>query len=87
MKTRKIQVNVGRRVETGPVKIGDDWPGVFIRSDNAVNYAMCLEAVLREYPRCHNKHVLEQLTDLLRSGWTNEEADKPSWARKDDECL
>lgn len=25
----------GGRVETGPVQFGDDWPGVFIRGDNA----------------------------------------------------
>lgn len=25
----------GGRVETGPVQFGEDWPGVFIRGDNA----------------------------------------------------
>lgn len=24
------------RVETGPVQFGNDWPGVFIRGDNAI---------------------------------------------------
>lgn len=27
---------VEERVETGPVAFGDDWPGVFIRGDNAL---------------------------------------------------
>jgi len=35
------------RVETGPVQFGDDWPGVFIRGDNAAMHAMNLEAVCR----------------------------------------
>lgn len=28
------------RVETGVVQFGDDWPGVFIRGDNAAYYSM-----------------------------------------------
>jgi len=36
------------RVETGPVQFGDDWPGVFIRGDNAANCAMLLHAVITE---------------------------------------
>ena len=34
------------RVETGPIMFGDDWPGVFIRGDNAHYYAMALQTVL-----------------------------------------
>ena len=34
------------RVETGPVRFGDDWPGVFIRGDNAGYYAMALKQYL-----------------------------------------
>ena len=34
------------RVESGAVQFGDDWPGVFIRGDNAGYYAMSLAAVL-----------------------------------------
>ncbi|MEN8764135.1 MAG: hypothetical protein ABF290_17120 [Thiogranum sp.] len=30
------------RVETGPVQFGDDWPGIFIRGDNAAHYALML---------------------------------------------
>lgn len=36
------------RVETGPVRFGDDWPGTFIRGDSAVNYAWHLRALLVE---------------------------------------
>lgn len=34
------------RVETGPVQFGDDWPGVFIRGDNAAYYAMVLRTFI-----------------------------------------
>ena len=38
--------SVGKRVETGSVQFGEDWPGVFIRGDHAFHYAMHLETVL-----------------------------------------
>ena len=39
------------RVETGTVKFGDDWTGVFIRGDNAFGYAQSLRAlVVRSHP-------------------------------------
>lgn len=38
----------GNRLETGPIKFGDDWPGVFIRGDNALFYAIALERCLKE---------------------------------------
>lgn len=36
------------RPETGPMQFGDDWPGTFIRGDNAAFYANSLRAVLRD---------------------------------------
>lgn len=35
-----------RRAETGSIQFGDDWPGVFIRGDNAMYYAMQLQMLL-----------------------------------------
>lgn len=35
------------RVETGSVQFGDDWPGTFIRGDNAGYYALILGSVLK----------------------------------------
>lgn len=35
----------GRPVETGPVRFGDDYMGVFIRGDNAFYYRMYLENI------------------------------------------
>ena len=36
------------RAETGPMRFGDDWRGVFIRGDNASTYAEMLKLVLSE---------------------------------------
>ena len=34
------------RVETGPGQFGDDWPGVFIRGDQAGYYGMLLQMAM-----------------------------------------
>jgi len=34
------------RMETGLVQWGEDWPGVFIRGDNAMNYSYALRRVI-----------------------------------------
>jgi len=34
------------RTATGPLKFGDDWPGVFIRGDEALGYAGKLRMLL-----------------------------------------
>lgn len=41
---------VRERVETGPVQFGDDWPGVFIRGDNAAGFALALKDLLIASP-------------------------------------
>jgi hypothetical protein len=41
---------VSERVETGPLQFGDDWPGVFIRGDNALSDAQMLEMALPYLP-------------------------------------
>lgn len=38
---------VDDRVETGPTQFGDDWPGIFIRGDDAMMYAMLLSSVIK----------------------------------------
>lgn len=37
------------RAETGRIQFGDDWPGIFIRGDNAAGYGMALENLLSMY--------------------------------------
>ncbi len=38
------------RVETGVVQFGNDWPGVFVRGDNALGYALALDACKSDDP-------------------------------------
>lgn len=56
----------GGRVETGPVQFGDDWPGIFIRGDNAAYYAMTLRSVLETGGTVLERGMLESLYDGLR---------------------
>lgn len=39
---------VDERVETGAVQFGDDWPGTFIRGDNAAFYALNLDRLIQQ---------------------------------------
>ncbi len=34
------------RPETGPMQFGDDWPGLFIRGDNAFGYSLALNTAI-----------------------------------------
>jgi hypothetical protein len=42
--TKKIAID--ERVPTGALQFGDDWPGVFIRGDEAIGYALMLHDLL-----------------------------------------
>jgi hypothetical protein len=53
------------RVETGPVQFGDDWPGVFIRGDNAFGYVGALDAVLRKVDDPMAQILVQSLRDVL----------------------
>ena len=79
---QKISVELpeNSRLETGVVQVNQDWPGVFIRGDNAFGYARFLDAAvkqLREYQNqnhnCQDLSLamalvnLESLRDLLES--------------------
>ena len=55
-----------RRAETGPMAFGNDWPGIFIRGDNAGYYSMILSQYLKNPEGNHfGKQMLEGLADLL----------------------
>lgn len=61
------------RVETGPVQFNDDWPGVFIRGDNAAYLAICLDSALRElssqdtsFESAFHLNALQHLLELLK---------------------
>lgn len=66
MEIRKIDAAIGTRLETGPVQVNQDWPGVFIRGDNAAYYSMHLRAMLDGKQDAFTPHVLEGLYKLLQ---------------------
>jgi hypothetical protein len=59
------------RPETGPMQFGDDWPGIFIRGDNALHYAMVLRQVIETMSKTEGpwwyRAVLEGLASDLAS--------------------
>lgn len=61
------------RLETGVVQEGDDWPGVFIRGDNAFAFRMAIDNVLGRLPigatvgDMVSTKSLEELRDWLAS--------------------
>ena len=38
------------RMESGPVQFGDDWPGIFLRGDNAIGIAIVLNGIADMLP-------------------------------------
>lgn len=57
-----------RRVETGAIRFGDDWAGIFIRGDNALAMSIHLRSLL-DNPAISwiDKHTLEQYIKLLQN--------------------
>jgi hypothetical protein len=59
---------VDRRLETGVVSCGDDWPGVFIRGDNALmKYAPAIRGLLAGSSDPFHRAACEGLLRLLLS--------------------
>lgn len=50
LRTRMLPALTDGRPETGPMQFGEDWPGVFIRGDNAIWYAQAVRAALMFLP-------------------------------------
>lgn len=46
------------RVETGAVQFGDDWPGLFIRGDDAIMLAAAMRRVIAGMDKDHSAKVL-----------------------------
>ncbi len=64
---RQIITEDEDRVETGSLQINDDWPGIFIRGDNALYYSMTLQSFLEGETGPINRMGLEALMKLLGS--------------------
>lgn len=54
------------RVETGVVQFGEDWPGVFIRGDNAAMYALALSNLIEGKAEPLDKAYVGGLVLLLQ---------------------
>jgi hypothetical protein len=72
-KTVEFPLN-DERIETGPVRFGEDWPGVFVRGDDAIMFAVVLKKFLRSQEfdeqsieEAGQRLELRRLTDLLNS--------------------
>lgn len=65
----KVPPLAGGRPETGPMQFGDDWPGVFIRGDNALFNVRALDAALHYLPqdRWDVRAMLQGLRDTMKS--------------------
>lgn len=55
------------RPETGAMQFGDDWPGVFIRGDNAAYYSLALDSLLKGNVDPMTTGILAGLNELLKS--------------------
>jgi hypothetical protein len=53
------------RVETGAVQFGDDWPGLFIRGDNAYYLIMWIRQLAERLAQHPDRNVAEALRQLL----------------------
>lgn len=54
-------------MESGTVQFNDDWPGVFIRGDNAAGAAMSLAMVLSEAAKCEDFRRSINIIDFLQA--------------------
>lgn len=52
------------RIETGAVQFGDDWPGYFIRGDNAFAICLAIRGVLKDR---NNTLALSQLKSFAEN--------------------
>lgn len=67
---RNLTITDKNRVETGPTQFNKDWPGVFIRGDNAMYYSMILEEYLIQHSNPKDQEVsyirLNELKELIK---------------------
>lgn len=63
---------MSKRVETGPMRFGEDWTGIYIRGDNAMCMAQDLK-MLDHYiangiiAPAHFRDTIQRMADLLDS--------------------
>lgn len=63
------------RMDTGPVQFGQDWPGFFIRGDEAMGLAYLrdyLESIFERHPEIRFSEQLQILSDIRCLGRVRE---------------
>jgi len=76
------------RPETGKMKFGDDWSGIFIRGDNAKHYSIQLKQVLSDVGSeagMFAKTTLKGLIELMESAHEHNDV-KPQQLKSFEEC-
>lgn len=56
-----------KRVESGPVQFGDDWPGLFLRGDACFAYALALKAERSQSGDAFSRAGVDGLITALES--------------------
>lgn len=87
-------------MESGPIAFGPDWPGLFLRGDDALNYALQIEHVLHamDHIIANNPepveaeaflavHLLRNLQKKLRSVDVSDPLHQARQLRPARECL
>ena len=65
-----VKIENEARVPTGGLQIGNDWPGVFIRGDEAIGLAAAIDAAqCSDILPCNGPAaaLLQRVIDLLKS--------------------
>jgi hypothetical protein len=82
---------MSKRAESGPVRFGDDWTGLFLRGDEAFSHGQVLEELLADLKAGREvgavtKDVVEYLKELLLSVRADE-AQTPTKLQPFEKCL
>lgn len=63
-----IGVQSSQRLETGVVQEHDDWPGIFIRGDNALmHYAPAIRNIVKGHGSVYDFDTIQGLAELFES--------------------
>ena len=73
--TKEIQKIPGdKRVSTGPLQVGGDWPGIFIRGDETDGIVQLLLFLKREAKYVPAHWAVDEVIELLRSCYVEDRA-------------
>ncbi len=61
------KIDVKKRPDTGPMQFHGDWPGVFIRGDEALHFAAMIEWLFAGKVIVLDNSVLRRLATILQS--------------------